>query len=186
MGSCSSTSDLSYDDFYGSASPQGPYQDDPESPGLKVCTVDFRPPGSADHKQCRPHVPKGQMWTDNTFTLTVADIVESPVLFSAGTGRFDVKQQSFGTCWFLAKLADIADKPDACKKVINEDSYRPLTDGVFHCRFWVFGQWKDIYTDDFLPVYYRNNKLRLYGATSGTDMNEMWVPLMEKALAKYD
>ncbi|XP_071102922.1 calpain-1 catalytic subunit-like [Haliotis cracherodii] len=199
MGCSSSTSDSSYDNFYGSASPQGRYRDDPECPGLKLCTVDFRTSGSADRGQRRPRVPKGQLWTDTTFTLPVAikeyavkgiqwkrpqEIVQSPVLFSDGTSRFDVKQQNFGTCWFLAKLAEIAEKPDLRKKVINKASYRPLTDGVFHCRLWRFGQWVDVYTDDFLPVRYTNGHLQAYGATSGTDKNEMWVSFMEKALAK--
>ncbi|XP_046367219.2 calpain-A-like [Haliotis rufescens] len=199
MGCSSSTSDCSYGNFYGSASPQGRYRDDPEFPGLKLCTVDFRTSGSAGRRQRRPHVPKGQLWTDTTFTLPVAikeyavkgiqwkrpqEIVQAPVLFSDGTSRFDVKQQNFGTCWFLAKLAVIAEKPDMCKKVINKASYRPLTDGVFHCRLWRFGQWVDVYTDDFLPVRYTNGHRQVYGATSGTDKNEMWVSFMEKALAK--
>ena len=63
------------------------------------------------------------------------------------------------------------------------DDYRIGTDdyrGVFHCRFWKFGEWIDVYVDDFLPVVDDEP----WGARSNTDSNEMWVSLVEKAFAK--
>jgi hypothetical protein len=39
------------------------------------------------------------------------EICEAPVLFSEGTTRFDIGQGELGTCWFLAMVANIADKP---------------------------------------------------------------------------
>ena len=59
------------------------------------------------------------------------------------------------------------------------DAYNPVT-GVFHCRFWRFGQWIDVYIDDYLPF---KNQL-LAASRSKNYKGEMWVSLMEKAYAK--
>ena len=59
---------------------------------------------------------------------------------------------------------------------IGTEGYR----GVFHCRFWKFGEWIDVYVDDFIPIKYGQP----WGAHSATDKNEMWISLMEKAFAK--
>ena len=61
---------------------------------------------------------------------------------------------------------------------IGTDAYK----GVFHCRFWRLGEWEDVYIDDCLP--YRPDIGRQWGTHSATDPNEMWMSLMEKALAK--
>jgi hypothetical protein len=66
--------------------------------------------------------------------------------------------------------------PDNGYKVGREDY-----DGVFHCRFWRFGVWNDVYIDDFLPIVHGES---IMGAHSATDKNEMWVSLLEKAFAK--
>lgn len=47
-------------------------------------------------------------------------------------------------------------------------------------QFWRFGKWVDVVIDDFLPVL---DKHLL--SVSSKDGNEFWVPLLEKAYAKY-
>ncbi|XP_046565478.1 calpain-A-like [Haliotis rubra] len=171
------------------------YTDAPDGSGLKLCTVDST---IRDARRTeRPRVQEGQMWTDPDFPLHVAitdnaskhllwmrpqEFVSDPVLFSNGTFRLDIQQRNFGTCWFLAMLSTLADKPDLCKQVINERSYTPRTDGICHCRLWRFGEWEDVYIDDHLPVF--PDGRTMYGAASATARNEMWVPFMEKALAR--
>ncbi len=39
------------------------------------------------------------------------------VIFKDGTDRHDVVQGSAGTCWFLATLSALADKPEVIKHV---------------------------------------------------------------------
>lgn len=70
-------------------------------------------------------------------------------------------------------------------QIIPSDSYpvgSPNYDGIFHCRFWRFGIWDDVFIDDCLPVIYGN---KIYSAHSNTDPNEMWVALLEKAFARW-
>ncbi|XP_052090777.1 calpain-1 catalytic subunit-like [Mytilus californianus] len=54
-------------------------------------------------------------------------------------------------------------------------------DGIFHCRFCKFGIWEDVYIDDRLPV---GDDGLIYGSSSN-EYTEMWIPLLEKAYAKF-
>ncbi|XP_046582872.1 calpain-1 catalytic subunit-like [Haliotis rubra] len=185
---------------------EGTYVDDPCGSSLKYCSVDFRiSRGSKTSRTQRPSASSGcgctgcseccRMWTDKDFPYPRATsdfymdwkrphhIVAHPVLFAEGTDKSDINQGSFGTCWFLSMLSNIAEDRELLKKVISNRSYTPKTDGIFHCRLWRLGTWEDVYIDDFLPV---NDGTRfLLSAGSGSGNNEMWVSLMEKALAKF-
>ncbi|XP_067650181.1 calpain-1 catalytic subunit-like [Haliotis asinina] len=174
------------------------YSEDPEGSDLKYATLDLRTKHRSV-KQAPPKVTTGEMWTDEDFPPSRAEtgcvtralmwyrpheFIKNPQLFVDGTERYDVMQYGFGTCWFLAILSSLADKPRLLNKLINTESYAPRTDGICHCKLWKFGEWVDIYIDDYLPLFRGQTGLGLYSAQSGTASNELWVSFLEKALAK--
>ncbi|KAL5004233.1 hypothetical protein ScPMuIL_017689 [Solemya velum] len=111
------------------------------------------------------------------------ELCRRPMLISDGTSRHDMKQGDLNDCWFLSTLSAIAEKPQLMSKIIPDDYAfdNPDYNGKFHCRFWQFGEWVDIYIDDLLPTV--NGEI-LFAHSS--DPDEFWVSLVEKAYAKLN
>lgn len=85
--------------------------------------------------------------------------------------------------WFIAGCAAIALLPELFANVVPKD--QPLEGskyaGIFHFRFWYYGQWVDVVIDDRLPVD-SNNKLLF--CSNRQEPDEFWAALLEKAYAK--
>ncbi|TSL34648.1 Calpain-6 [Bagarius yarrelli] len=84
---------------------------------------------------------------------------KDPRLFVDGISTRDLHQGSLGNCWMVAATSCLATEPSLWKKVIPdhmEQEWNPkrpyLYAGIFHFRFWRFGQWMDVVVDDRLPV----------------------------------
>ncbi|CAD8121740.1 unnamed protein product [Paramecium sonneborni] len=89
----------------------------------------------------------------------------------------DIKQGYLGDCYFLSSLASIASKhPDEIFDMFQTPTINPY--GVYGVWFCIQGVWKLITLDDYVPVH--NNE----PAFSGSDSQEIWVILLEKAWAK--
>ena len=73
-----------------------------------------------------------------------------------------------------------------CLSLQEWDPTRPEDHcGVFHFRFWRFGEWVDVVVDDYLPVQ-QTEQPNHYEPVfmKSQDKNEFWASLLEKAYAK--
>ncbi|KAK3094770.1 hypothetical protein FSP39_005995 [Pinctada imbricata] len=113
-------------------------------------------------------------------------ICDSPKFFVEGASAGDVKQGRLGNCWFVAASSCLAIHKDIWHKVIPDVSEQEWDEskpddyqGIFHFRFWRYGEWIDVVIDDFLPTV--NDDLIFIHSQS---KNEFWSALLEKAYAK--
>ncbi|XP_015270504.1 PREDICTED: calpain-12-like, partial [Gekko japonicus] len=128
---------------------------------------------------------EGESWPTEVVWKRPKDISGSrpPQFISDGMTRFDVLQNQLGDCWFLAAAASLTLHQELLRKVVpleqtfEEEDYA----GIFHFRFWQYGEWVDVVVDDRLPTV--NGKL-YFGRYS--DGDEFWMPLLEKAYAKLN
>ncbi|KAK8746450.1 hypothetical protein OTU49_017024 [Cherax quadricarinatus] len=110
------------------------------------------------------------------------DIVEEPRLFVEGASANDVTQGQLGNCWFVAACATLAGVKELWNRVIpdyKDQEYGELHPGIFHFRFWRFGEWLDVVIDDLLPTI--DGQLIF---THSREKGEFWCALLEKAYAK--
>ncbi|XP_038150784.1 calpain-5-like [Cyprinodon tularosa] len=117
------------------------------------------------------------------------EICKDPRLFVDGISTRDLHQGSLGNCWMVAAISCLASEPSLWKKVIPDhvdqewNPKRPdLYAGIFHFRFWRFGNWVDVVVDDRLPVNQDGVLLFCRSATP----REFWSALLEKAYAKLN
>nr|XP_008124128.1 PREDICTED: calpain-13 isoform X1 [Anolis carolinensis] len=112
--------------------------------------------------------------------LRPIDIMRYPRLFVDGVNRADILQGQIGDCWVLAALGSLTRQQRFLKNVIPKDQgFEDSYAGIFHFRFWQFGDWVDVVIDDRLP-FLDDNFLFVHPRSK----NEFWPPLLEKAYAK--
>ncbi|KAF8512331.1 hypothetical protein JB92DRAFT_2928993 [Gautieria morchelliformis] len=138
--------------------------------------------------------------------LRVPQIFENPQFVIDGVQSSDIEQGRLGDCWFLCAVATLSSMPGLIEKICVARDEKVGIYGFIFCRD---GEWADVIIDDQLfttvPKYetlsaetqnlYHNDKdlyqkvarkgsKTLYFAKS-TQENETWVPLIEKAFAKF-
>ncbi|XP_030249769.1 calpain-5a [Sparus aurata] len=114
------------------------------------------------------------------------ELCSDPHLFVDGISAHDLHQGQLGNCWFVAACSSLASREALWQKVIPDwkdqewDKEKPESyAGIFHFRFWRFGEWVDVVIDDRLPT--ANGEL-IY--CHSNDSNEFWSALVEKAYVK--
>ncbi|CAM4537847.1 unnamed protein product [Lepidochelys olivacea] len=107
-------------------------------------------------------------------------IEKNPHLIVDGVSRFDIVQGEIGDCWVLAALGSLTLQRQFLENVMPKDQgFKETYAGIFHFRFWHFGDWVDVVIDDRLP--FLNER---YLSVQPRSRNEFWPSLLEKAYAK--
>ncbi|NXT10206.1 CAN14 protein, partial [Prunella fulvescens] len=106
---------------------------------------------------------------------------KSPVFYAANKKQLDLCQGLVENCWFLAALEALTFHQDILAAVVPQNqSFERKYAGIFHFRFWHFGEWIDVVVDDRLPVNEAGELLFV----SSVYKNVFWGALLEKAYAK--
>lgn len=95
----------------------------------------------------------------------------------------DVQQGAVGDCWLMCALGALATHPEKLKGLF--DSKHVPEDGKY--KVWLFdiyeNKWVQVEIDEFLPCVIKDGRPSpTFARPLG---NELWVPLLEKALAKF-
>jgi len=115
-------------------------------------------------------------------------------LFDGEIEAGDVLQGALGDCWLLASMAALAEHPGAINNIFLTKELNPR--GKYYLRLFdpKEGKWKTIVVDDHVPCK-RSTRGAPDGIARGQDGcpmtlyshphdNEIWVMLLEKAVAK--
>ncbi|KFO56700.1 Calpain-13, partial [Corvus brachyrhynchos] len=123
-------------------------------------------------------LPEEKLWQIQWKRPT--ELQRNPHLIMDGVSRFDIIQGDIGDCWMLAALGSLTLRKQFLENVLPKDQgFQDDYAGIFHFRFWQYGEWVDVVIDDRLPLL-NGRYLFVHPRTS----NEFWPSLLEKAYAK--
>ncbi|XP_066451219.1 calpain-13-like [Eleutherodactylus coqui] len=108
------------------------------------------------------------------------ELQRDPRFLVDGASRFDIMQGEIGDCWVLSVVGALTMHRKFLDNVIpNDQEFTYKYAGIFHFRFWQYGEWVDVVVDDRLPML--NGR---FLSVQPRVNNEFWPSLLEKAYAK--
>ncbi|EGD82440.1 hypothetical protein PTSG_03086 [Salpingoeca rosetta] len=102
---------------------------------------------------------------------------QEPLVVHDRPAPLDVVQGQIGNCWFISALSVLAEREELVRNLFFTQNTSPF--GVYQVRLCKDGEWTVVLVDDYVPCD-ANNRL-LYSSFS---RNQIWAPLVEKAMAK--
>lgn len=174
--------------------------------------VDFGPRDSKDDMGSKlslyatGNAPPGYIKPDQIEWISAKKYTKGEGSFiTTSTSANDVIQGALGDCWFIGALSVLAIRDEliigglnyfkestdikmtpAILKQMAEGVYPPIfrmyeNYGIYVFRFFKNFSWRYVIIDDRIPCY-KANGLPVFARCSS--INELWVPLIEKAYAK--
>lgn len=129
----------------------------------------------------------GKRFKDECEWVRALALSSSPKLFDKSEPT-DACQGHLGDCWLIAAIAAVAEFPNYIRDEIFITK-QASPDGQYKLQLfdWKEGKdWKVIEVDDYLPCFPRKkNEPAQKPWFAGLSDGEMYVPLLEKAFAKY-
>ncbi|XP_076116201.1 calpain-9-like [Mytilus galloprovincialis] len=108
------------------------------------------------------------------------EIVQKPTFVVKDVCNMDIEPGKLGDCCLISAFTCLAMAPKLLQKCIpSGQDFHDNYAGIFHFRFWRYGEWIDVVVDDRLPTI---DGHILYMRSS--DPQEFWPALFEKAYAK--
>ncbi|XP_073484385.1 calpain-13-like [Aquarana catesbeiana] len=109
-----------------------------------------------------------------------SELNKDPRFLVDGASIFDIMQGEIGDCWVLSAVGALTLHRKFLENVVPKDQeFTHKYAGIFHFRFWQYGEWVDVVVDDRLPLL--NGR---YLSVQPRINNEFWPSLLEKAYAK--
>ncbi|KAH9403358.1 Calpain-15 [Tyrophagus putrescentiae] len=92
----------------------------------------------------------------------------------------DFRQGTIGDCWFICSLACLVSALPSYLKLLIPDPELHPREGAYQLFLCLDGRWTPVEVDDYLPV--DSGRRLVFSQATG---NQLFAPLLEKALAKH-
>ena len=108
--------------------------------------------------------------------------MEHTLFGDKGVRPDDVLQGNIGNCGLMSAISAVAEVPGRIEKIFQMDELNEA--GIYALNFRVFDMPVTMVVDDLLPVEKTKDGYKTFFSLIADD-SSMWVPIMEKAFAKY-